>query len=174
MVLLAAAISALTAHAWPQVSLESAVKATYLYKFAPFVDWPAKPGAPAAFNICVIGTDPFGPLLDRLVAGQRVADRPIVVRRLAQAQRDAPCQIAFVAGSRGQDVKAALLALRGAPVLTVTDGAMDPGVIDFAVVGGRVRFRVDDEAAAENGLTVSSKLLSLAISVRPRKGGARP
>jgi hypothetical protein len=32
----------------------------------------------------------------------------------------------------------------------------------------RVRFEIDDAAAARNGLTISSKLLGLALSVKPR------
>jgi hypothetical protein len=156
---------------WAQDSLESAVKATYLYKFAPFIDWPAgvPADATAPFSICVIGADPFGPLLDRAVAGQSVTGRPIVIRRLTAVARDSPCQIAYLGGSRAQDVQEALRVLHGVPVLTVTDRSVSPGDIDFTIVAGRVRFAVDDEAAAESGLRISSKLLSLAVSVRPRK-----
>jgi hypothetical protein len=151
-----------------QDSLEAAVKATYLYKFAPFVTWPA-PGADPSFAICVVGSDPFGALLDRAVAGQRVDQRPIIVHRLPVAAHDSACEIAFVGGSRSQSVADALRVLHGAPVLTVTDGPSTPGVIAFVIDQGRVRFRIDDEAAAENDLVISSKLLSLAVSVSPRK-----
>jgi hypothetical protein len=156
-----------------QDNLETAVKTTYLYKFAPFVEWPAGDAA-APFAICVIGADPFGPLLDKVTAGQSVAGRPIVVRRLAAAAHDAPCQIAFLGGSKSQDVKEALRILHGAPVLTVTDRAATPGIMDFVLVGGRVRFQVDDQAAAENGIKISSKLLSLATAVKPRTAPATP
>jgi hypothetical protein len=37
---------------------------------------------------------------------------------------------------------------------------------------GRVRFRIDDQTAADDGLSISSKLLSLAVSVRLRKAGS--
>jgi len=160
-----------------QESLETAVKAAYLYKFAPFVEWPAAAAHPAGapFTVCVVGADPFGPVLDRAVAGQKVGDRPIAVRRLAAAAHDSPCDIAFLGGSRAQSVRDELGVLHGAPVLTVTDGGAAPGVVDFALTEGRVRFRIDDQTAAEDGLTVSSKLLSLAVSVRPRKtSGSTP
>jgi hypothetical protein len=153
-----------------QESLATDVKAAYLYKFAPFVVWPGPPrAADTPFAVCVVGADPFGSVLDRTVAGQKVGERPIVVRRLPVAAHDLPCQIAFLGGGHGQSVKDELAALHGAPVLTVTDGGAPPGVVDFTIAQGRVRFRVDDEAAAEDGLSISSKLLSLAISVRPRK-----
>lgn len=168
------ALAALGAPAVAQAqpaNLEAAVKASYLAKFAPFVDWPAAASATpdGGLTICVIGADPFGDLLDRAVAGQRVGGRPITIDRLAVAAHDSPCRIAFVGGSPAQPVADALHVLQGAPVLTVTDDADAPGIIDFAIVRHRVRFRIDDEAAAENGLTISSKLLSLALTVKPRK-----
>ncbi len=58
--------------------------------------------------------------------------------------------------------------LKGTPVLPVTDASDTPGMIDFVLVQGHVRFRADDAAAAEAGLTISSKLLDLATSVKPR------
>lgn len=156
-------------------ALETAVKATYLYKLAPFVTWPSgalAEGAP--FAICVVGSDPFGAVLDRAVAGQAVGSHPIVVRRLGRADPAAACPMMYLGGSRAQPVKDALQALKGLPVLTVTDGPGAAGVVDFAVVDGRVRLRIDDRAAAEGGLVISSKLLSLALSVRPRGAGANP
>ena len=49
---------------------EFQVKAAYLYKFAPFVDWPANafPSPASPLVLCVAGEDPFGPMLDRAVA----------------------------------------------------------------------------------------------------------
>ena len=153
-----------------QIPLELAIKATYLYKFAPFVEWPAATFyAPAApINICVVGADPFGPTLDQAVAGQRLATHPIAIRRVADAAPE--CQIAFIAGA-DTFVARALKAFQGQPVLTVTDVAPDAavhGIINFVTDAHHVRFDIDDEAAAANGLTVSSKLLTLARAVRPR------
>ena len=149
-----------------QALLELEVKASYLYKLAPYVAWP--PDSGVTFNICVVGADPFGAMLDHAVAGADVARRPVVIRRLTAVSRDSPCQIAFLGGSSAQSAKDAERLLRGAPILTVTDAAAAPGIVDFEVVGGRVRFQIDDQAASEAGLSFSSKLLSLALSVKPR------
>jgi hypothetical protein len=159
-----------------QAPLEAAVKAAYLAKFAPFVSWPPGAAGVGPFFICIIGSDPFGAALDQVTEGQQVGGRPIEVRRLATARPDAPCQVAFLGGSPGQSIRDAVKVLHGAPILTVTDSGGDAsGVVDFMVAGGRVRFRIDDEAAAEDGLAISSKLLSLAVAVTPRKAaGAAP
>ena len=151
-------------------TLELAIKATYLYKFAPFVEWPASAfeGPSSPINICIVGADPFGVTLDQAVASQRVSDRPIVIRRIATPSPR--CHIAFISGADAF-VAQALDAVRGAPVLTVTDNAAAAnmrGIINFVIVANHVRFDIDDAAAARSGITVSSKLLSLAHSVRPR------
>ena len=146
--------------------LELAIKATDLYKFAAFVDWPAAafagPGDPAV--LCVAGDDPFGPVLDQAVRGQKIGARSIVVMRLDRVERGAPCNILFIAPSRRQAVADALDKVRGQPVLTVTDeDQAAPGMIDFVIKDSRVRFRIDVRAAERGGLTISSKLLGLAV-----------
>ena len=68
-----------------QSEAELAVKATYLLKLPPFVAWPSPSDqfAGGAFPICIIGRDPFGPLLDRAAREQTVAGRPVIIRRYA-------------------------------------------------------------------------------------------
>ena len=150
-----------------ETPLEVAVKATDLYKFAAFVDWPAAafsgPADPAV--VCVAGDDPFGAMLDQAVRGQRIGARPIMLMRLDKVDRGAPCHILFVAPSRRQTVADALDKVRGQPVLTVTDAAdaSARGMIDFVLKDSRVRFRIDPAAAERGGLAISSKLLSLAV-----------
>jgi hypothetical protein len=153
--------------------LEWAVKATFLYKFAPFVGWPPEAFASdaAPLRLCVGGDDPFGDLLDRSVAGQRVAGRSFEVARLTSLQQVGACRILFAAGSVALPVADLLQEANGSPVLTVTDAATAPGeprgIIHFEIQAGRVRFDIDQAAAAANHLEISSKLLALALSVRP-------
>ncbi len=89
---------------------------------------------------------------------------------MASVDRMSGCHIAYISDAAEQTVEGAVAALHGTPVLTVTDGA-HPGVhsvVQFVIQNNRVRFDIDEGAAAENGLTVSSKLLSLAQNVRPK------
>lgn len=153
-------------------SLEYAIKAAYLYKFAPFVVWPASAFASSdgPLTICVSGRDPFGKALDQVTAGQRVAGRAIVVRRIADIAADSGCQIAYIGGSPTQSIARALEAVRGQPVLTVTDDDPDRpnhGIITLEVVQNRVRFKIDEREAEQCRLAISSKLLNLAL--RPPK-----
>lgn len=149
-------------------TLELAVKAAYLLKFPAFVEW-HEPLPPDTFTLCVLGSSPFQGLLRQAAADQHAEQRPVRVRSLPSVSAAAGCQMLYISGSATQSVAAALDALRGSPVLTVTDGQSDPatrGVINFALADGRVRFQVDLAAAAANHLSISSKLLSIALTVR--------
>lgn len=173
------ALPALTAVSVPasaqghQGSLEYAVKATFLYKFGHFVEWPEPafdaPDSPV--NICVVGQNPFGDMLDQAVADQRIGDRPIMTRYMPSIETPGDCHIIYSAGSKAQPVAAILKASRGSHALTVTDAARSRnarGIVHFVVEDKRVRFAIDDQAAAANGITISSKLLGLAVFVKPR------
>lgn len=150
------------AHAQPR-ALESAVKAAFLTKFGAFVTWPARAGGP--LQLCVVGDDPFGAAVEQAAQSQRGA---VAVRRLPAVERDSGCDVAYLAGSARQSPGQALAALRGAPVLTITDADRGGphGMIHFVVFEDRVRFQVDAGQAAQCGLAISSKLLTLALSVK--------
>jgi hypothetical protein len=152
---------------------EEAVKAAFLPRFARYVAWPAPalPAAGAPFQLCLIGRDPFGPTLDHVTASELIDGHSVTVRRMPSADRVAGCHLAFVQGAAPTDTARLLLALRAQPILTVTDARAGPqrGMIHFTIVGGRVRFFIDEAAAAERGLSISSRLLALAAGVRQRR-----
>ncbi|GGD17063.1 hypothetical protein GCM10011342_27300 [Aquisalinus flavus] len=159
-----------------QSDLETAVKATYLYKLAPFVQWPADTGADYAmtsdhgttFNLCIAGRDPFGALLDDAVRGLMITDRPVIVRRMGVVLDGAGCHVLYVSPDGRQPAEEIIERVHGKPILTVTDGSDRPaetGIIDFVEQDGNIRFRIDLAKAEAGNLAISSKLLSLAVSV---------
>jgi|SRR6185437_3971131 len=159
----------------PDVSLEYAVKATYLYKLAPFVNWPpgtfTSPDAP--FDICVLGPDPFDDFLEKAVIGRRLGTHPFKVLRLDAAAAGDDCQVVFISNARAEQVHAALQAFDGRPVLTVTDSGQagaSGSIVQFVIRGGRVQFEIDNAAAERNHLAISSKLLGLALAVKGANG----
>lgn len=171
LLLLALAAPAPAARAQPPT--QDAVQAAFLPKFARYVAWPAgvQPGPGAPFQLCVIGRDPYGQMLDAAAAREQIDGHGVTVRRLAGPDGAAGCHLAFVEGAGRPETQRLLFALRQQPVLTVTDARAGPqhGMIHFALIGGRVRFLIDEAEAAQRGLTISSRLLALAADVRQRR-----
>ena len=151
------------------IDIELAVKATYLYKLAQFVEWPAEAlgGSTEPLVICIQGADPFGTVADRAIVGQRLGTHPVSLRRVARLSADSGCQVAYVAGSRTQSVSQALEAVQDQPVLTVTDAARGSpkGIVHLVLSSGKVRFSINAASAQARGLEISSKLLALAVEV---------
>lgn len=103
--------------------------------------------------------------LDRAAQTQTAYGRPLMVRRPTTAEAATGCHILYV-GQGGGAMMAATAGRSG--LLLVTDGAAAParGTIHFVVSDARVRFHIDQQAATRGGLSISSRLLNLALSVR--------
>ncbi len=139
------------------------------------MEWPdsafATPSGPLV--ICVVGESPFRGLLDRAARNQTAHGRAMQVRHLERVTQESGCHIVFASGSSRQSIAEVLDAVRESPVLTVTDNQRRggrAGIIDFVLQDDRVQFSIDDKAATAHDLRISSRLLSLAVSVNPRLG----
>lgn len=162
--LLSVALSAFAATP-ERESLEYQVKASYLFNFLQFIKWPDDTfGENGKFNLCVVDAQRFGAALDP-IAGERVGGREIVIHRLeaaAQAQQ-AKCHLLFIAAA-GKTPPADVPPRHGLLTIGETpDFLRHGGVINLINVGGRVRFEINQDAAQEAGLVISSRLLALAL-----------
>jgi hypothetical protein len=146
---------------------EAQVKAAYLFNFGKYVSWPPISGE--HFLICVLGRDPFGSVLDEIVAGEKIASKQAEVRRIRSFHDASSCQMLFIASSEDAQIRSVLPELANVPVLLVSDlpGFVERGgMIQFVTEGNRVRFLVNLKAAQRVGLTLSSELLKVAKSVQ--------
>lgn len=176
------------AAAWPpaepaaaQVLVESLarqIQAAFLYHFAGFVRWPdtAFSTDTAPLVIGVLGDDPFGPVLDDTVKGKKVKGRSVEIRRLqwnpGNRAKMGKCHILFVSASEQDRFDKIRAALDGQPVLLVGDTqnfAENGGMIGFVLKEDRMAFEVNRVAIERAELKVSSRLLKLAIIVKPNE-----
>jgi hypothetical protein len=158
-------LTAALAPAHSQDVPEYTLKATFLFNFPEFTNWPAA-ATNAPFVVCVVGADPFGKVLDDAADAERILQRAVRVRRIPLLTRTAACDVAYLGGSAAQSHAEAIASVAGTPVLTISDEAAPGnarGLIHFVVTGGRVRFSVDPDGARANGLSFSSRLLGLAV-----------
>src|SRR5688500_17233446 len=79
---------------WCLEAPEYKIKATFLYNFAKFTDWPnGTSEARDPVYICVVGQNPFDSDLDELVTGKSVESRPLQIRHLTAFDKLEPCHI---------------------------------------------------------------------------------
>ena len=146
------------------------VKAAYLYNFGHFVEWPANvASAHDSFTVCVLGQDPFGPVLDTTLAGETIAGKRVVAKRISALRESGNCQILFLSSAEEARLNKIIEALNKQAVLTVSDMpqfSRRGGMIQFVQEGKRVRFEVNLAAVQQAGLTLSSELLKVATTVR--------
>lgn len=160
----------LAAYAADQVD-EYQVKAAFLLNFAKFVAWPPRAGKASSdrFSICILGDDPFHGALEQEIGGKKLEGREFQVRQVSDANAACSCHILFVSASARKRFRTVAGSLNGNGVLTIGDGpgfAAEGAVIDFKLEGGKIRFEINLEAAEQQQLRISSKLLSLAEIVK--------
>ena len=156
-------------HAQRSNPSEYEVKAAYLYDFGKFVAWPANVPTADDFSICVLGEDPFGASFDATIAGETINGKKVVVNRIVKPQEAMSCRILFISVSEESQLKEILATLDKRSVLTVSEISQFTrrgGMIQFVIDANRVRFEVNVASAQRAGLTLSSQLLKVAISVR--------
>jgi hypothetical protein len=146
---------------------EHVVKAAFLFNFTKFVEWPdasfSDPHAPIVIGI--VGDDPFGDSLARIISGQKAQGRAIVIVKYRRGDDLRHCHVLFISTSERFRAIQILSGLQQASVLTVSDidgFAEAGGDMQFVMQENRVRFIVNLDAATQSKLRISAKLLALA------------
>lgn len=154
---------------------EYQLKAVFVFRFSQFAEWPERAFADkqAPLIIGILGEDPFGTYLDDLVKGEKIGQHPLQVRRFRDVKEAAGCHILFVSRSEAAQFGPIFSALQGQSILTLGDA--EPftrfgGMIRFVMESGKVRLRINVEAAKDVGLAISSKILRPSTIVTPEKG----
>lgn len=150
---------------------EYEIKAAFLYKFIRFTEWPAdEPKMNAnAFVIGVLGTDPFGSALDRMLEGEFIGDKRIIAKRFARVEDASDSHVLFVSSSLQADLPRILKTLETHSVLSVSEidnFARLGGIIELKKESNRITFDINVDAAKRAKLRLSSQLLGLARIVR--------
>lgn len=148
---------------------EYSVKAAFLYNLAKYTDWPprmfARPDDPIIIGL--FGDDPFGEVLDRIVAGRTINGRPIVIRRATSVAELKNARLVFIGASESARAAEVCAAFEDVRALTVGDTEQTAAfaAVKFGLEANRVVFTVDLARTSRAGVKISSKLLNLAKDV---------
>lgn len=148
-------------------ALEYDVKAAFVLNFTRYVEWPPKQRTPP-FRLCVLRDNPFGGRLEAMVSGEQWQGGAIQVQVVPNTVRAAGCHLLYVPASAGARFVRDAARVASSPLLTVGEQAdflQRGGMIRLFVEDQKVRFSINQKAAASAGLQISSRLLRLAHSV---------
>jgi hypothetical protein len=154
----------------PHEVSEYQVKAAFLYNFVKFVEWPGVRGGLSQDPIVigVLGSDPFGPVLDQTFADKRVGGRRFELRRYGTVEELQVCHVLFISSALKRDWSKVLGVVRDTPVMTVSDGGgfvKSGGMIELVLENNRIRFDINLNEARVSRLKISAQLLQLARRV---------
>lgn len=144
------------------------VKAALLYNFAKYIRFPED-----SYNernklvFGVLGDDPFGDILDKLIAGKTIGGKGIEILRFSKVKDIKKTNVLFInlPLSDFKDSDQSIINLSSLTVSDVEGFVEAGGVINFIDQPGRVSFEVNKGAASRAGLEISSALLRLADRV---------
>jgi hypothetical protein len=135
----------------------------YIYNFTQLTTWPS--GAIGDdFTVCVAGDDPFGSVLNP-IGDKTVNGKDITIKRYDRDDDLSGCAVLFIAESEKNNLKTILAPLRKAPVLTMSniEGFSNKGgMVEFKRESNKVGIWINLPAVKTAGISISSKLLSLA------------
>jgi hypothetical protein len=151
---------------------EHQVKAGFIYNFTKLTVWPASAfdSKSAPLVIGVFGDDPVTEYLATATLDRTAHGRTIRITRCRNIEEALVCHVLFIALSERENFSTLLNAIRGKPILTISE------IDRFLTAGGiiqllkepnaRIQFDADRGAAKRGGIKLSSQLLTLAKTVR--------
>ncbi len=154
-------------HGNSQVAKEYQIKAVFLYNFSNFIRWPdsAFDSPEAAFNICILGEDPFQQVIDITTEDVTTQDkRPIEILRVAKTEKALACHILFISKSEAYNVDGIIREVGQYAILTVSDldSFMERcGMIRFFIDNDRIRLEINRDKLESVGLKADANLLNL-------------
>ncbi len=152
--------------AQPVRSTAQVVKATFLYNFAKFIDWPnntfKNPDSPIL--LCILGENTLGEALT-VIKNKTAGGRRLLIRYCRDVAETDGCHILFISPSEKENFSHILKDIKGVPCLTVSDTetfTQHGGLIYLFQKGNKIRFEINLEASRKARLKISSHLLKLA------------
>jgi hypothetical protein len=143
------------------------IHAAMLYNFIKYVQWPNE-GEPGTFVVGVIGDDNVFTTLKGWYDGKPKGSKKYVIKKLSSAGEAGQCQVVYVGKSKNRDFDEIKNSTSGKSVLTITDGngmGERGSCINFKVIGGKLKFEINQASVTGSQLKVATQLSSMAILI---------
>lgn len=145
---------------------EYSIKTLFIYNFTKYIEWPLA-GSKSSFEIDVVGESDIIKPLEELSRNKKINQKSIVIKIISAGDEIAG-NVVFVSSSNSNQFDTVLKNCKGKNVLIVTEApnlATKGAAINFRVMDNKVRFELNQAAAKNSGLKLSSQLVELSIPV---------
>lgn len=154
-----------------------AVRGSFIFNVASFVEWPARafesPSAP--LRIAVVSPHEV-PEIAATLRGKAIRGHALAVETYESADQIGKCHVVFVTADAAPQLRGVLKNVAGEPVLTIAEDSPEtPGsaVVSVGVEQARLAFVINLDAADAAGLQMNPNLLKLAKRVHGRRFRSR-
>lgn len=149
-------------HAAPEDKIKTAI----IFKMTKFISWPKKS---QALTICILGEGAMNSELNKINRKDTKGRRISITHKNVNAPFEKLCDALFIHSVDNATVRSVIDRLKGKPVLTISDThsfVESGGMIGLSRKGKKINFAINNHSATESKLTISSKLLKLAKTVK--------
>ena len=151
----------------PNSSL-SRVKASFIYNFTKYIDWPEK-YKEGNFVIGILGTSSFYNDLTSMLSTKTVGAQGFEIKSFTSAESiTGTCHIIFVPAENSNLLPEVLKKVKGKSTLVITEKpglAKQGAAINFVVQENKQKFELNQKNVEKCNLKVSTTLTALAIPV---------
>lgn len=140
-------------------------QAIFIYNFLSNVSWP-EGAVGSKYVLGVLGKTSTYDYLIKYTDKRKIGNRSIEVSQFNSLEEIKNCQLLFVSYGKTNEISTAKEKLNGKSCLIVGEkpGSTKAGaVIDFNVVDGRLRYKVDENNAKQQNLLISASLLQMSL-----------
>jgi hypothetical protein len=158
-------LCAILAHATKGISESPAdylIQTLYIFNFTKYVEWPT---TAKKMKIGVVDNTSAEEQLKKMANAKSSGDFEISVINSKDETELSACQIIFVPANNTQLAAKLIESFSSKPILVVTeagDFTKKGACVSFKVVGGKLRFQLNEEVIKSKGLKVSGSLTALA------------
>jgi vacuolar-type H+-ATPase subunit F/Vma7 len=140
------------------------IKAMFVLNFIKYIEWPNERGA-SYLRIGVIGKSEMYDALRGMTAN-RNETKQILIDEVTADSKDS-YKIIIISKSENSRIDEVIKRFRSKGVLIISDEykGNPPAVINLLNINNKIRFEINNAAAHDQGIKISSKLTELALTV---------
>jgi len=143
------------------------IKSALTYNFAKFTQWPETLLHSEKWQLCYFGEQYRGSFM--AIASKTIANKTLNIVELTDVVGVSRCDIIYIDSRYRHLLQRLFLAISNQPILTISDISGFTslgGMIELVSKDNRLQFNINQQALDNADLSISSQVLSLALSVK--------